>query len=50
MVQPGEVHRIFNPAEHMTYNIVVRPRPLCEVWRRRFDHESGEYRIDPRSS
>ena len=49
VVGPGEVHRIVNPADHMTYNVVVRPRPLSEVWRRRYDHESGEYRIDPRS-
>lgn len=50
VVQPGEVHRILNHAEHMTYNLVVRPRPLSEVWRRRYDHESGDYRIDSRST
>ncbi|HZJ04711.1 MAG TPA: hypothetical protein VFD59_04470 [Nocardioidaceae bacterium] len=49
VVQAGEVHRIINPADHMTYNVVVRPRPLNEVWRRRYDFESGSYRIDPRS-
>ena len=31
------------------WNVVVRPRPIEEVWRRRYDLRSGAYEIHPKS-
>ena len=44
IVLPGQVHENWNPdAEGTSWNIVLRPRPLGELWRRAFDCETGRY-------
>lgn len=49
VVAPGEVHLIANETDEMSFNVVVRPRPIEQVWRRRFDVDSGAYAIHPNS-
>lgn len=49
VVSPGEVHLIGNETGEMTLNVVVRPRPIEDVWRRRFDLSTGAYFIHPSS-
>lgn len=49
VVWPGEVHLIGNETDQMALNVVVRPRPLDEVWRRRFDLSTGAFAIHPGS-
>ena len=44
IVLPGQVHENWNPGDRVSWNIVLRPRPLAEVWRRSFDTETGRYR------
>jgi predicted metal-dependent enzyme (double-stranded beta helix superfamily) len=49
VVSPGEVHLIGNETDEMALNVVVRPRPIEDVWRRRFDLSTGAYVIHPSS-
>ena len=49
VVPPGEVHLIGNETDEMALNVVVRPRPIEEVWRRRFNLSTGAYVIHPGS-
>ncbi len=49
VVRPGEVHLIANETAEPAWNVVVRPRPIEEVWRRRYDLRSGAYEIHPKS-
>jgi predicted metal-dependent enzyme (double-stranded beta helix superfamily) len=49
VVAPGQVHLVANESTEPAWNVVVRPRPLAEVWRRRFDLSSGAYQIHPHS-
>ena len=44
VVLPGQVHENWNPAGVEAWNVVIRPRPLGDVWRRGFDVETGAYR------
>ncbi len=44
VVAPGQVHENWNPTNDFSWNIVVRPRPLSDVWRRSFDTATGTYR------
>lgn len=48
-VFPGQVHLIANETAEPAWNVVVRPRPIEEVWRRRYDVDSGAYGIHPHS-
>ncbi len=44
IVLPGQVHENRNPStEAVAWNIVLRPRPLRELRRRRYDPETGAY-------
>lgn len=43
VVMPGQVHENWNPGTDEAWNVVIRPRPLSDVWRRAFDLESGAY-------
>jgi hypothetical protein len=43
IVLPGQVHENWNPDETTSWNVVLRPRPLAELWRRTFDCETGRY-------
>lgn len=49
VVSPGEVHLIGNETGEMALNVVIRPRPIEDVWRRRFDLSTGAYVIHPGS-
>lgn len=49
VVYPGEVHLIGNESDELALNVVVRPRPIEDVWRRRFDVSTGAYIIHPAS-
>lgn len=49
VVLPGHVHLIGNETDEPAWNVVVRPRPIEEVWRRRYDVASGAYEIHPNS-
>jgi len=49
VVAPGYVHLIGNETDEPAWNVVVRPRPIEEVWRRRYDLDSGAYVIHPGS-
>lgn len=49
IVLPGEVHLVANETTQLAWNVVVRPRPIEHVWRRRFDAQSGTYTIHPHS-
>lgn len=49
VVPPGEVHLIGNETGEMALNVVVRPRPIEDVWRRRYDLSTGAYVIHPSS-
>jgi predicted metal-dependent enzyme (double-stranded beta helix superfamily) len=49
VVSPGEVHLIGNETDEMALNVVVRPRPIEDVWRRRFNLITGAYVIHPSS-
>lgn len=49
VVRPGHVHLIGNETAEPAWNVVVRPRPIEEVWRRRYDLHSGAYAIHPHS-
>lgn len=49
VVAPGQVHLVANETTEPAWNVVVRPRPLAQVWRRRFDLSSGAYEIHPHS-
>jgi predicted metal-dependent enzyme (double-stranded beta helix superfamily) len=49
IVRPGHVHLIANETAEPAWNVVVRPRPIAEVWRRRYDLGSGAYEIHPHS-
>lgn len=49
VVRPGHVHLIGNETDEPAWNVVVRPRPIEEVWRRRYDLGSGAYVIHPGS-
>jgi predicted metal-dependent enzyme (double-stranded beta helix superfamily) len=49
VVRPGHVHLIGNETDEPAWNVVVRPRPIEEVWRRRYDLRSGAYVIHPGS-
>jgi predicted metal-dependent enzyme (double-stranded beta helix superfamily) len=49
IVRPGHVHLIGNETDEPAWNVVVRPRPIEEVWRRRYDLASGAYVIHPAS-
>jgi len=49
VVSPGEVHLLGNETDEMALNVVVRPRPVEEVWRRRFDLSTGAFVIHPSS-
>jgi len=49
IVQPGHVHLIANETVEPVWNLVVRPRPIEEIWRRRYDLSSGTYEIHPNS-
>jgi predicted metal-dependent enzyme (double-stranded beta helix superfamily) len=43
VVLPGQVHENWNPGDELAWNLVLRPRPLAELWRRAFDVETGRY-------
>jgi len=49
VVAPGHVHLIANETAEPAWNVVVRPRPIEEIWRRRYDLSSGAYKIHPNS-
>lgn len=49
VVLPGQVHLVANETTAPAWNLVLRPRPISQVWRRRFELESGEYVIHPGS-
>jgi predicted metal-dependent enzyme (double-stranded beta helix superfamily) len=49
VVRPGDVHLIGNETDEPAWNVVVRPRPIEQVWRRRYDLDSGAYVIHPGS-
>lgn len=49
VVPPGHVHLVANETAETAWNVVVRPRPVEEVWRRRYDLDSGAYEIHPNS-
>jgi predicted metal-dependent enzyme (double-stranded beta helix superfamily) len=49
VVLPGHVHLIANETDEPAWNVVVRPRPIEEVWRRLYDPGSGVYEIHPNS-
>lgn len=49
IVRPGHVHLIANETAEPAWNVVVRPRPIGEVWRRRYNVDSGAYEIHPHS-
>lgn len=49
VVSPGQVHLIGNETDEMALNVVVRPRLIEDVWRRRFDLSTGAYVIHPMS-
>lgn len=44
IVLPGQVHENWNPSDEVSWNLVIRPRPLRELWRRTYDPTSGAYR------
>jgi hypothetical protein len=48
-VWPGEVHLIGNETDEMALNVVIRPRPIEDVWRRRYDLSTGAFVIHPSS-
>ena len=43
IVLPGQVHENWNPGETLAWNLVIRPRPLGDLARRRYIPESGVY-------
>jgi predicted metal-dependent enzyme (double-stranded beta helix superfamily) len=43
VVPAGQVHEVVNPGDSVTWNLVIRPRPLAQVWRRAYDVETGAY-------
>jgi len=44
VVPAGQVHEVDNPsATTPTWNLVIRPRPLAQVWRRGYDVGTGAY-------
>ena len=49
VVAPGEVHLIGNDTDDVALNVVIRPRPIEQVWRRRFNLPTGTYVIHPAS-
>ena len=50
IVLPGQVHENWNPSDKPAWNLVIRPRPLAELWRRTYDIESGTYHPMRRSA
>ncbi len=43
IVLPGQVHENWNPSDAPAWNLVIRPRPLSELWRRAYQLENGAY-------
>jgi predicted metal-dependent enzyme (double-stranded beta helix superfamily) len=43
VVPAGQVHEVVNPGDSATWNVVIRPRPLAQVWRRAYDVGAGTY-------
>ncbi|HXM57997.1 MAG TPA: hypothetical protein VOB72_21550 [Candidatus Dormibacteraeota bacterium] len=43
VVPAGQVHEVVNPGGSTAWNLVIRPRPLAQVWRRGYDVGTGAY-------
>lgn len=43
VVLPGQAHENRNPGTEPSWNLVIRPRPNRDVWRRVYDPATGRY-------